>query len=267
MMSFRQLLISLLFLAAWTKPQSTTCLSFKHQRRLQLTGFAHPRILYGCNTRSSKSSTVNMNTRIHDLRSHYHLRSKKIDSDDYDNNDNRILMDPGLWISDFFALIIASQLIGLLDVVNNPEFIENGGWFQPIPAVPSTLDDLIQRISSFGILWALSSASVILLAKTTATIIRDATTTLMKQNTSTNSSDRNQISKSILDRNIQTLVLFGVFQILLNGIMYGFDNAAAAADNLTNQNGVAWLDVLRNCYYVGLFTSGSRYIYGRYFQP
>jgi len=258
--------MSLLFLAAWTKPQSATCLSFKHQRRLQLTGFANPRILYGCNSRSSKSSTVNTNTRTHDLRSQYHLRSKKIDNDDYANDDdNEIFMDPGLWISDFFALIIASQLIGLLDVVNNPEFIENGGWFQPIPAVPSTLDDLIQRISSFGILWAISSACVILLAKTTATIISDAApTTQSKQNTSTSSSDQNEISELMLERNIQNLALFGVFQILLNGIIYGFDNDAAA-DNLTSQNGVMWLDVLRNCYYVGLFTSSSRYIYGRYF--
>jgi hypothetical protein len=175
-------------------------------------------------------------------------------------------MDPGLWTSDFLAILLASQLIGLLDVVNSAEFIQNGGWFQPIPAVPSTLDDLVRRISSFAVLWAIASASVISFAKKTTTTTNPssknvASTTVVQQQT--NRSDGSDTSE-ILKRNIQTLVVFGVLQIVGNGIILGMDNSN---DGLVADGNAAlsWLNVLRNCYYVGLSTSGLRFLYGRYF--
>mmetsp|Transcript_29981 Transcript_29981/g.64212 ORF Transcript_29981/g.64212 Transcript_29981/m.64212 type:complete len:255 (+) Transcript_29981:34-798(+) len=166
--------------------------------------------------------------------------------------DVALLTDPGLWVTDLLALILASQLIGLLDVVNNPEFIQNGGWFQPIPAVPSTLDDLVQRISSFGITWGVASASTVFFAKAST----DA-------NETEGSADRNDTT-AILNRNIQTLVLFAALQITANGIFFGFvdNNNGFIADGTP---AVHLLDVLRNCYYVGLSSFALRYLYGRYF--
>ncbi len=155
-----------------------------------------------------------------------------------------LLMDPGLWASDFLALILASQLIGLLNVLNSPEFVANGGWFQPIPAVPSTLDDLVQRISVFGVTWAIASASVVFFANTKA---------LGK--ISSEDSD----TFIILKKNFQTLAVFGVLLFLGNGILPGLGDANG------NIDGNPWLEVLRNCYYVGLSTSGLRFLYGRYF--
>ena len=150
------------------------------------------------------------------------------------------------------ALILASQLIGLLNILNSPEFVVNGGWFQPIPAVPSTLGELVQRISTFGIAWTIASASMVFFAKTATSadtpqnILEDSETTM------------------ILKRNAPTLVVFGLLLFLGNGIAFGFQGA----DGLTNADGnqvIPWLDALRNCYYVGLSTSGLRFLYGRYF--
>ena len=190
-----------------------------------------------------------------------HLHSRKF-NDDNDGESNRntdnkkliattpvspevsLLLDPGLWASDFLALILASQLIGLLNVLNNPEFIANGGWFQPIPAVPSTLDDLVQRISVFGVTWAIASASVIFFANTKA----------LSKSTSEDSD-----TSIILKKNLLTLAVFGVLLLMGNGILSGLGDANG------NVDGNPWLEVLRNCYYVGLSTSGLRFLYGRYF--
>ncbi len=177
------------------------------------------------------------------------------DSDENSYNNKRdkelspnvqVLLDPGLWASDFLALILASQLIGLLNILNSPEFVANGGWFQPIPAVPSTLGELVQRISTFGIAWAIASASVVSVANATT-----STDTLQKPLEECETT-------IILKRNVPTLAVFGLLLFLGNGIAFGFTN--------TDGNQVIpWLDALRNCYYVGLSTSGLRFLYGRYF--
>lgn len=54
---------------------------------------------------------------------------------------------------DLLAVIIACQLMGLLDAVNDSEFSRNGGWLQPIPAIPSTLGSFIQRVGLLSCIW------------------------------------------------------------------------------------------------------------------
>ena len=48
------------------------------------------------------------------------------------------MIDPILVYTDIFAILIASQLMGLLDVLNDSTFWMNGGWFQPINIVSTT---------------------------------------------------------------------------------------------------------------------------------
>mmetsp|Transcript_3896 Transcript_3896/g.8945 ORF Transcript_3896/g.8945 Transcript_3896/m.8945 type:complete len:259 (-) Transcript_3896:1230-2006(-) len=67
--------------------------------------------------------------------------------------------DYGLVIGDLLSIILASQLMGLLDVLNNPEFGRQGGWLQPIPAVPSTLGTLVERISTLCLVWLIAAFS------------------------------------------------------------------------------------------------------------
>ena len=295
-MSIRKFL-GLLCFASLTNIQLSSCLTLCSQQQQQLIGFGTSRKLKYESRRSGFEAVIynndvgsSLSPTFITLSLRSQLLSKKTnDEGDNDemNNDNTnntnkksiaasslppdlsLLMDPGLWISDFLAVILASQLIGLLDVVNNPTFIQNGGWFQPVLVAPTTLDDLVQRISSSAIIWAISSASVILFVKTTTSTSTSTTSTIsdLSANEKQNNSDRNDVS-IILKRNIQTLVLFGILQIVLSGIIFGFH----ANDPDTNygfmvdgEPVIEWLDILRNCYYVGWATSALRYLYGRYF--
>jgi hypothetical protein len=247
---------------------------------------------------------------INNSRNHHddNRDSKKIDdNNDGDNNSNdnptttilssssslltssdvSLLKDPGLWISDFMALILASQLIGLLGVINSPEFIQNGGWFQPISAIPSTLDDLVQRISTFGIVWGIAFSSTIFLVSvvntkqlSTSTSTTASVAAAMKINklypnkekqnitSSYRDSDRNNTT-ILLQRNIQTLIIFGIFRIMLGVIFSELHNDHNHNDVITiigsGQTSIEWLDILRDCYYIGLFTSTLRYLYSRLF--
>ena len=252
---------------------------------------------------NDEDNEINNNRNHHDD----NKDSKKInDENDGDNNSNdnptttilsssssllsssdvSLLKDPGLWISDFMALILASQLIGLLGVITSPEFIQNGGWFQPISAIPSTLDDLVQRISTFGIVWGIAFSSTIFLVSvvntkqlststsTTASVaaavkINKLYPNKEKQNitSSYRDSDRNNTT-ILLQRNIQTLILFGIFRIMLGIILSEYNNDHNN-DVITiigsGQTSMEWLDILRDCYYIGLFTSTLRYLYSRLF--
>lgn len=49
--------------------------------------------------------------------------------------------------ADIFGVAMACQLLGLADVLNDTSFWLNGGWIQPIPAIPPSLSILVQRIS------------------------------------------------------------------------------------------------------------------------
>jgi hypothetical protein len=141
--------------------------------------------------------------------------------------------DSGLLVGDLFAIAIASQLIGLLDIVNDPEFVRSGGWFQPIPSIPSTLDVLVQRISTLSLTWIL-----VALARKDSFSFDSIT------------SDEVAIKKSL-----RIVLDFSFLRLFVAvGIAYG-----THAD----------LDVggvLRECYFVALTVPGFRFLYGQYFR-
>lgn len=58
-------------------------------------------------------------------------------------------------IGDFAGIIVACQLIGLIDVLNDEMFWRQGGFVQPIPAVPSTLGTFVQRSSLLSVCWCI----------------------------------------------------------------------------------------------------------------
>ena len=65
-------------------------------------------------------------------------------------------LDIGRISWDILALLVAFELEGLVDALNAPEFLANGGWLQaPPPMADSTLPTLVQRLSVNGVLWIL----------------------------------------------------------------------------------------------------------------
>jgi hypothetical protein len=67
------------------------------------------------------------------------------------------ISDPRLLVGDMISIALAAQLLGLVDVLNDPTFLQRGGWFQPISPVESTLPVLVQRDSMLSICWILSA--------------------------------------------------------------------------------------------------------------
>lgn len=78
----------------------------------------------------------------------------------YNDKNNLIsrisMMNPILVYTDIFAILIACQLMGLLDVLNDSTFWMNGGWFQPITFVSTesaTLPIFVQRVANNTVLY------------------------------------------------------------------------------------------------------------------
>ena len=58
-------------------------------------------------------------------------------------------------MADVLSIALAMQLLGLTDVLNDPQFWNNGGWFQPVTStgLSNTLPVVVQRVSLVGISW------------------------------------------------------------------------------------------------------------------
>jgi hypothetical protein len=72
------------------------------------------------------------------------------------NNDDDSF-DANLLKGDIVAILVASQLIGLLDSLNDDLFWEHGGFAQPLPIVPHTLGTFVQRTSLGCVCWIIPS--------------------------------------------------------------------------------------------------------------
>ena len=142
-----------------------------------------------------------------------------------------IQMDQGQLLCDTFAILIASQMIGLLDVVNDAEFVRNGGWLQPIPAVPSTLGSLVRRIALLSCLWFPPS-----LLRVTG--------------------NKDGMDLDPQDGMTDTLYSVLLFAILRLGVAFFMNEIPLQEMELLN--------ALRDCYMVALTTMSFRYLYRQY---
>jgi len=67
--------------------------------------------------------------------------------------------EPRILLLDLVVVAIACELLGLLDVLNDPIFWQKGGLSQSVPVVPSTLGILITRFSGLSVAWLLAGSS------------------------------------------------------------------------------------------------------------
>lgn len=75
----------------------------------------------------------------------------------YAHNNTDVALDGGLLTGDLVAIVVACQLIGLIDVLTDDSFWANGGFAQPVPTMPTTLGMFVQRTSTGCICWILAS--------------------------------------------------------------------------------------------------------------
>jgi hypothetical protein len=114
--------------------------------------------------------------------------------------------------------------------VNDPEFVRNGGWLQPIPVVPSTLGSLVGRIALLSCLWFPLS-----LLRITDKVESE--------------SDR----YDGLTDTLYSVLFFTVIRLV----------GALITNGIPLQE-MELLDALRDCYMVALTTTSFRYLYRQY---
>lgn len=66
--------------------------------------------------------------------------------------------EPRLILLDLVTIAIACELMGIVDLLNDPRFWIAGGWNQPISPVTSVMDVLIQRFSGLSVSWLLAGS-------------------------------------------------------------------------------------------------------------
>jgi hypothetical protein len=149
--------------------------------------------------------------------------------------------EPGLLIADLFAIAIACQLMGLLDVVNDPTFYLKGGWAQPLPVVPSTLGVLVGRFSLLSVIWIIVGL-----------FRKDA---FVAQSVETN--------EMAIQKALRIWVDFSLLRV-------AFAVAIAGYTSMHSTHGAGGDDIeivvaLRQCYFVGLAIPAMRFLYGQYY--
>ena len=145
-------------------------------------------------------------------------------------------------VCDIVAIILASQLIGLLDIINDPDFIQAGGWFQPLPTMPTTLNTLVQRIATLCFTWILSTV---------------VTLNIIINNEST------QTKQQLQEQSIWTKhewIILTIFTLLR--VIIGLTSTSVESTTTTN---VIIIESLRDSYFAGLFTLTLRFLYNKYF--
>jgi hypothetical protein len=148
-----------------------------------------------------------------------------------ESDDSLPPLDTGILFTDLAALALACQLMGLLDVLNDPSFVQNGGWFQPVTSAP-TLPMLFQRFSTNSVLCIASAASV-----------------------SAFQPESLVSGKAVLTTAVQSAVAFSLLRLLL-GVAPAF--MSTSYDEVIVTNSI--VELLRECYVVTLVVTAGRYI-------
>ena len=89
-----------------------------------------------------------------------HAKGHNSTANSLENEEEQIMVSPAILIGDMMAIALASQLLGLVDVLDNPDFWKNGGWLQPmnVASSASTLPILVQRFSILSLAWIFLAA-------------------------------------------------------------------------------------------------------------
>jgi hypothetical protein len=179
-----------------------------------------------------------------------------------------VLEQPGLLIADTVAIAIASQLVGLLDVLNDPIFWSMGGWLQPVPVIPSTLGILVERFATLTVTWI----GVALLLSSSVPSSSSSTEKLspnFSQETDTGLSLFGNQIMSMDEPSLKQLwkvwVVFSLTRIGLGVALYSWLQTGPGwtADTIVTTELLS--DLIRQCYIVGLTIPTARFVYHRLF--
>ena len=168
------------------------------------------------------------------------------------NNDNKIIKidDTRLFFGDIFVLILTAQLLGFVDAITAPDFFSNGGFFAPVPVVPTTLPILIQRISEMCISWI-----------STSLYLQGYSTSTSSSSSDTTATTSNNITLKIFFYHCVLRLLFFIF--------FHWSSLSSSSSFLldsTSFNNNDFLDLLRQFWFTFIFIFSFRYLYSSLYQ-
>jgi hypothetical protein len=181
----------------------------------------------------------------------YAKQDESSDSPNNNNNDNNNgSINYTILAADLVGIVLACQLLGLVDVLTDRSFWAQGGWFQPIPAIPASLSVLVGRISENAL--AVAACSLVVGGYRSSAVA---------------STERLQYI------GLRTTILYALSRLLL-GVGLGY--MLGAPDVTTGNNDVVaamialdeapawWMvvvgEILREIYCVSLASLAARYI-------
>jgi hypothetical protein len=141
--------------------------------------------------------------------------------------------DGAVLTGDLLAIVVACQLIGLIDVLNDSHFWDQGGFAQSIPAVPSTLGTFVQRVSLSCLCWIVASLGVA-------------------------AKDNNRDGAVTIGGTAQVVTIFLASQLALAYLMGG--------DTTFGGDSAPLVLVLRDCYIITIVAAGWRYFYKQFYD-
>jgi hypothetical protein len=156
-----------------------------------------------------------------------------------------VLYTPQDLATDILALLISCQLLGLLDVLRDPAFLNSGGWLQPV-TMPSTLSSLVQRFSV--------NAAVYL---TSAVVVQ-------RQARRQRHFGLQQDEEDVVISALWTATVFSLLRILLDVAI--LVTATSTVQWTTFSVSTSLLQVVRECYVVSLSTVAGRYLYHQLYR-
>jgi hypothetical protein len=112
------------------------------------------------------SRTKAPSSRALELAAPYPRTTTMLQASDKNSTDTKFSFDtyievgePRILQCDLVMVAIACELLGLLDVLMDPSFWQNGGLNQRIPLIPLTLGTLLQRFCGLSFAWLLAGSS------------------------------------------------------------------------------------------------------------
>ena len=164
-------------------------------------------------------------------------------------------VDPFLLVPDLLGVAVACELLGLLDAIQEPSFLENGGLLQSIGGIPTTLPLLVSRFSTNSVFWIISCFGI-------STINNSMISNDGKNNTK-DTSDVMASGQSAVAYALRIGAVFCILRILLTLAVVATAVATASATGWDSSNTAtvdALLAILRECYVVVLVTATTRYV-------
>lgn len=160
-------------------------------------------------------------------------------------------INSNLLIADLVGLLLAAQLMGLLDVLNDSKFWQTGGWLQPVTLESSTssLSTLTQRFATTACLYVAGAFGF-------------GAFSIMTPKRKNNDERASAVNMALQSALQGTAGFFILRVVLAIGIIVG-------QEQQPQQPELALQDVLRDTYFVALATASTRYfvysLYNRYF--